>query len=54
MGVPRRKDEIAQTSEGLLYLDWMRGERGGVNDIDAALEAYLDDPSIQDDLKGVF
>lgn len=51
----RKLDDIATTDLGLLYLDWLRGERGSdafstssrVND---ALIAYLDDPTIAADV----
>ena len=39
-------DAIAVTDDGLKYLDWLRGERGG-SKRDAALAAYLDDPAIK-------
>jgi hypothetical protein len=46
-------DHVASTDEGLLYLDWLRGERekriGGFADdpaFDTALRTYLDDPTI--------
>ncbi len=40
-------DTAAMTNEGLLYLDWLRGERGSRQDpLDLMLAAYLDDPTI--------
>lgn len=47
-------DKIAFSDSGLLYLDWMRGERfkkGTSSDIDEALAAYLDDRGIAGELK---
>lgn len=45
-------DEIAQTDEGLRYLDWLRGEREGKKSfLDDALAAYLDDSAIRGDLE---
>ena len=49
-------DEIAQTDKGLLYLDWLLGERDKKeNDepkmVDHALVAYLSDETIQHDLE---
>lgn len=43
-------DEIATTDEGLLYLDYLRGEidKGEVLD---AISVYLDEPSIAQDLE---
>jgi hypothetical protein len=53
----RKLDEIASTDEGLLYLDWLRGDRekriGAVAanpHFDTALRAYLDDPTIAAEL----
>lgn len=45
-------DTIARTDEGLLYLDWLRGEQGESDQRPAAIaiRAYLDDDSIQRDL----
>ena len=36
----------------LLYLDWLRGERGevGTDPLDLAIRTYLDDPTIQKEL----
>jgi uncharacterized protein (DUF3820 family) len=40
-------DAAAVTNEGLLWLDWIRGERQGKREpLDLALAAYLDDPTI--------
>jgi hypothetical protein len=47
-------DEIAQSDEGLRYLDWLRGEREGKKSfLDDALAAYLDDPTIKDELNAL-
>lgn len=44
-------DQIAQDDQGLLYLDWLRGEREGQSDkIDRALDTFLSDPAIEHDL----
>ena len=45
-------DSIASTDEGLLYLDYMRGE---LSDGPAlrAISVYLDDPSIKRELEGI-
>ena len=46
----RTLDQIAVSDLG--YLDWLRGEREGERQpIDKALDAYLDDPSIQKELE---
>jgi hypothetical protein len=50
----RTLDDIAKDDDGLRYLDWMRGVReedGKNNDVDKALRAYLDDPSIQKEME---
>lgn len=47
-------DEIGATDPGLLYLDWLRGDRRSgagvlanqIHPLDAALAAYLDDATI--------
>lgn len=51
-------DQIAQTDEGLSYLDWLRDKRSSDGlttrfPIDDALDAYLDDPAIQKELEGL-
>lgn len=47
-------DEVGVTDAGLLYLDWMRGERkskaASFTDIDQALAIYLEDETIAADL----
>jgi uncharacterized protein (DUF3820 family) len=49
----RTLDDIAADDDGLRYLDWLRDERGGVNEVDEALAAYLDDPTIQKELERI-
>jgi uncharacterized protein (DUF3820 family) len=50
----RTLDDIASDDDGLLYLDWLRGERDGSGaEIDDALESYLDDPTIQKELERI-
>jgi uncharacterized protein (DUF3820 family) len=47
----RTLDQIAETDEGLSYLDWLRDQgwlRQGAKD---ALDAYLDDPAIAKELE---
>ncbi len=46
-------DEIASSDEGLLWLDWLRGQRekaGPKNATYEAVCAYLDNPGIAQDL----
>jgi uncharacterized protein (DUF3820 family) len=46
-------DETAETDEGLLYLDWLRGERERSprpDRIQEALSVYLNDPTIASEL----
>jgi hypothetical protein len=50
-------DEIGSTDRGLLYLDWLRGERASQRPAsdkgsctDRALAEYLDDPTIAADV----
>jgi uncharacterized protein (DUF3820 family) len=48
----RTLEQIASDDEGLQYLDWLFGERGdGGFQLDRALVAYLEDPSIQKELE---
>jgi len=58
----RTLDDIASTDKGLLYLDWLRGERDDKkckakifisrkSPVDEALAAYLDDENIQEALQ---
>ena len=49
----RTLDAIATEDAGLKYLDWLRGERAQEDknyDVDKALQAYLNDPSIKKEL----
>lgn len=49
-------DQIAETDEGLKYLNWLRGARAedGKRDIvDRALAGYLDDPAIRKDVEAL-
>lgn len=40
-------DQIATSDAGLLYLDWLRGERKRKSEpLDEALTVYLEDPTI--------
>ena len=39
-------DEIAQTDDGLSYLDYMHGEIENGSDVARALSAYCTDPTI--------
>jgi len=39
-------DQIGTPDEGLLYLDWLRGQRPTDLKIRAAVSTYLDDPTI--------
>ena len=43
-------DEIAQTDDGLLYLDWILGELGE-GTTKENVSAYLGDPTIAADVK---
>lgn len=43
-------DKIAETDEGLLYLDWLSGEVAGGTTKDA-LTAYLSDKTIEADVQ---
>lgn len=43
-------NKIAETDDGLLYLDWLRGEKIYDRRLRSAVEAYLDDPAIKAEL----
>jgi hypothetical protein len=44
-------DKIAETDDGLQYLDWVRGNSQNVSpSLNEALSVYLDDPTIANDL----
>lgn len=47
----RTLDQIGETDEGLLYLDWLRGQKGPTGFMAQVLKAYLDDPSISKAVK---
>jgi hypothetical protein len=52
----RSIDQAATSDEGLLWLDWLRGERkprGPHDKLYDAICVYLDDPGIASDLKGL-
>ncbi len=46
-------DQIGTPDEGLLYLDWLRGQRPPDLKIRAAIEKYLDDPTISECLRKI-
>ncbi len=49
----RNLDDIGITNQGLLYLDWLRGDlegKSGRYQLREALKAYLDDPTIAAEL----
>ena len=46
----QKLDEIAQTDEGLKYLDWLIGQDWVQAPLKTALEAYLSDESISREL----
>lgn len=46
-------DKIAETDEGLLYLDWLVGQPWVKGRLRLALGAYLADASIKTDLQAV-
>jgi uncharacterized protein (DUF3820 family) len=43
-------DKVAETDEGLLYLDWLCGQDWVHGGLKLALEVYLGDPGIKKDL----
>lgn len=43
-------DQVAETEEGLRYLDWARGEWTNKPDLVRALNTYLSDPAIEKEL----
>jgi uncharacterized protein (DUF3820 family) len=49
----RTLDDIARTDEGLLYLDWLRGQGVQSEPLKTALDTYLDDAGIAADLMKV-
>ena len=46
----RTLDDIAASDEGLLYLDWLRGQRWFEGIPREAVEAYLRDITIQNEI----
>jgi len=49
-------DVIAESDDGLRYLDWLYGERASQDrnyNIDKALKAYLNDSSVQKDIASI-
>jgi len=43
-------DKIAETNEGLKYLDWMREQNWIFGNLKIALDIYLKDPVIKSEL----
>lgn len=45
-------DTVSETDQGLLYLDWLYGQRGNRqgSPLDEALRVYLEDPTIAKEL----
>lgn len=46
-------DEVAQSNEGLLYLDWLAAQPWLFADIKKALDAYLGDEAVARDLSTI-
>ena len=46
-------DEVACDDEGLRYLDWAKGANAGEIDDRVMISAYLNDPAIAKELKGI-
>lgn len=44
-------DKIAETDEGLLYLDWLRGQEWVREPLKGHLTAYMTDPTIKKELE---
>lgn len=52
----QKLDAIAASNDGLKYLAWLRNvrkEEGRCSDVDAALERYLSDKTIQKELEAI-
>lgn len=46
-------DRVAETDDGLLYLDWLNGQENTSGDLKLALETYLADPTIAKELRNL-
>jgi len=46
-------EEIAETDEGLLYLDWLRGQSWTLSYLTDHLNTYLNDPTIKKELEDI-
>lgn len=46
----KKIDKVAETDDGLLYLDWLNGQNYVNGDLKLAIETYLTDPAIAKDL----
>ena len=46
-------NEISCTDEGLLYLDWLRGQGWIISHLAAHLKAFLEDPTVKRDLENL-
>ena len=44
-------DQLGETDEGLKYIDWMNGAGVCDDDVKAAVEVYLNDPTIKSELQ---
>jgi hypothetical protein len=47
----KKLDDVAQSDEGLLYLDWLAGQEWVYGRLAEALKAYLTNPSIARDVE---
>lgn len=47
----RSIDQIAESDEGLLYLDWLIGQEWLKAELRRDLQAYLDQPTIKAEVK---
>lgn len=53
-GKGRTIDEVARDNDGLMWLDWLYGERAGQkSQFDTALKVYMEDESIQKEIRRV-
>lgn len=46
-------DKIAESDEGLKYLDWAKGEDAGNSEDKIMIVVYLDDPTIAKELNEI-